>query len=83
MPDIGGIADVIRDRIEPEKEAAPIEAHQSCKLKSPHVVHDLFGIELGAIEPLDRFDAIMAAVDERLDACEGSEPTIEEIVDLC
>ncbi len=81
MSATAGMTETIRIRIEPEKKAALTRLYQSRGMHISQAVRDFLDDELEAMgNPLDRFDAIMASVDERLKAYDGPEPTIDDIV---
>lgn len=75
------MTDSIRIRIEPDKKAALADAYRKRSTSISREVRAFLDRELeGLADPLDRFDAIMASADAKLDAYGAPEPTVEDIV---
>ena len=76
-----GKTEVIRIRIEPEKKMALTELYRKRGSSVSQAARDFFDSELSSMaSPLDRFDAIRAAADEKLAAYDAPEPSIDDIV---
>ena len=75
------MTETIRVRIEPEKKATLTRLYKRRGISISQAVRQFFDSELEtASDPLDRFDAIMASADKKLDAYAAPEPTVDDIV---
>ena len=68
------MTETIRVRIEPEKKATLTRLYKRRGISISQAVRQFFDSEL------DRFDAIMASADKKLDAYAAPEPTVDDIV---
>lgn len=81
MSEGSGMDDVIRVRIESEKKTALNRVFESKGTTISEEVRRFLDEQLLAeSDALDRFDAIMASADERIDAYGAPEPTVDDIV---
>lgn len=75
------MTETIRIRIEPEKKAALTRLYKQRGTNISQAARDFFDEQLEDMaDPLDRFTAIMASVDAKLDAYDAPEPTVDDIV---
>ncbi len=73
--------ETIRIRIDPRKKVMLTEMYNARGTTISTAVRDFLDSELAsAAHPLDRFDAIMASADAKLEAYGAPEPSLEDIV---
>ena len=75
------MTDTVRIRIEPEKKRALEALYAQQGTTISQAVRSFFDDELASCaNPLDRFDAIMASADEKVEAYGAPESTVDDIV---